>query len=303
MLFTPIQPMRVSMGSKAFDDPAFIFEPKMDGGRLLLHKSGDRAEVYARNGKSVSDKFPELIRGAQELKANAVILDGEGVVIRGGRSIFDDFSYRWRLADPFKIGKAQSTHPVHFVVFDVLYTNRDITGEPLMDRKGRLQELLDLDHPIITPTMYVEGEGRALSQLTKERELEGIIAKKKDSLYHIDHRSEDWIKIKNFRLLDTIILGYRTEPHFSLVVGVHFPTVKNKPVAVVESGISPEEKEAFLQIASQLHTEIDNNTQWLEPRLCCRIEYQDRSDFHHLRGVHFKGFLFDKGPDQCHWIS
>ncbi|WP_134702095.1 RNA ligase family protein [Ammoniphilus sp. YIM 78166] len=303
MLFTPIQPMRVSMGSQAFDDPAFIFEPKMDGGRLLVHKSGERVEVYARNGKCVSDKFPELINGAKEMKANTFILDGEGVVIRGGRSNFDDFSYRGRLADPFKIGKAQSTHPVHFVAFDVLYTNQDITGEPLMDRKRRLQELLDLGNSSITPTMYVEGEGRALSQLTQERELEGIVAKKQDSLYHMDKRSDDWLKIKNFRLLDTIILGYRTEPHFAFVVGVRFPTVRSKPVAIVESGISPEEQEAFRQIASQLHTGREQNTQWIEPRLCCRIEYQDRSELHHLRGVHFKGFLFDKDPDECYWIS
>lgn len=125
------------------------------------------------------------------------------------------------------------------------------------------------------------------------------LSKRKNSKYLLNTRSRDWIKIKNYKLIDTVILGYRTEPHFQLVVGVHFRTVKNKPVAVVEWGLNFEEKQAFLGIAKQLHLKKEKHTQWIEPKLCCRIQYQDRTDTHHLRNTSFKGFLFNKNPEDC----
>ncbi|RXT06533.1 DNA ligase [Ammoniphilus sp. CFH 90114] len=302
MLFTPIKPMLVSIGGQAFDHDNFIFEPKMDGWRILLHKQGDRIEAYTRNGKCVTGKFPELKEITSAIKPKTAILDSEGVVIREGRTIFDDFSFRGRLTDARKIAAAQVSHPASFVVFDVLATTQEHMSEPLTVRKQRLQEILD-PHPSLMSTMFVEGEGKALSALSIKHNLEGIVAKRKDSTYKLGIRSEDWVKIKNYKEIDTVILGYRTIPEFSLVVGLNFPTVKNKPVATVHIGMSPEEKTAFLQIAQQILGKKDRNTQWIEPRICCRIEYLERTDLHYLRHVSFKEFLFDKRPEDCIWVS
>lgn len=301
MLFTPLKPMLVSMGYEPFNNENYIFEPKMDGWRILLHKEGQRIEAYTRNGKCVTEKFPELQAVVGKIKPSTAIFDCEGVVMREGRPIFDDFSYRCRLSDPVKIAQAQISHPASFVAFDVLYTDHDHTDDPLMDRKQRLIEMIE-PNPILMPTLYVEGEGKALRALSIEHDLEGIVAKKKDSKYQLNTRSPDWIKIKNYKTIDTIILGYRTAPEFSLVVGLHFPTVRYKPVATVHIGISPEEKAAFLEVAKQLLTEKDRNTQWIEPRLCCRVQYLERTELHYLRMVSFKGFLFDKNPDDCKWV-
>ena len=295
--------MLVSMGSHAFDDDRYIFEPKLDGWRIILHKHGDRVEAFTRNGKCITEKFPELKVAAEAIKSNTAILDCEGVVIREGRTIFDDFSYRGRLSDPMKIQTAQMTHPASFVVFDVLSTSEDHINEPLIDRKKRLDEIIDPNNPNLTPIMYVEEAGKALRALSIERDLEGIVAKRKDSKYQPGVRSQDWIKIKNFKTIDTVILGYRTNPEFSFIVGLHFPTLQNKPVATVNWGISPEEKTAFLEVARQLHTKKDQNTQWIEPKICCRIQYLERTDLHYLRTVTFKGFLFDKKPEECNWGS
>lgn len=302
MLFTPLKPMLVSMGSQPFDNEKYIFEPKMDGWRILLHQEGERIEVFTRNGKCITEKFPELKAVIGAIKPHTAILDCEGVVIRDGRTIFDDFSYRCRLTDPLKIAQAQVSHPASFVVFDVLYTDRNHASDPLMTRKQRLSEIIE-PNPILIPTIYVEGTGKAFSHLSKVHDLEGIIAKRKDSTYQWNTRSPDWIKIKNYKTIDTIILGYRTVPEFSLVVGLHFPTVKYKPVATVHIGISPEEKAAFLQVAKQILTEKDRKTQWIEPRLCCRIQYLERTELHYLRMVSFIGFLFDKNPDDCKWVT
>ncbi len=69
-----------------------------------------------------------------------------------------------------------------------------------------------------------------------------------------------------------MILGYRTEPQFGLIVGLHFLTMYNKPVATAEFGFKLEEKLAFLEIVRQIHTVKDRYAQWVEPWLCCRIK-------------------------------
>jgi len=80
--------------------------------------------------------------------------------------------------------------------------------------------------------------------------------------------------------------------------------MRNKPIAVVEYGLSPEEKQAFLRIAKQIHTAKDRNgIQWIEPHLCCRVQYLERTENHNLRIVTFKGFIFDKKPESCLWVS
>ncbi|NBD22332.1 ATP-dependent DNA ligase [Paenibacillus glycinis] len=300
MLFTSIKPMLLSTGMKAFDDEAFLFEPKWDGARILLHKQGDRLEAYTRNGHVVTGKFPELRKAVAAIKAPAAILDCEGVCLRGGKPAFDDFVYRLRIGDAAKINAAIRSHPATFIAFDVLHTSADHMDEPLTDRKARLADIV-APSDTIAPTASVNGKGKALQAWTIERDMEGIVAKRLDSRYRTDVVSGDWIKIKNVKTIDAIILGYRTEPRFALIVGLHFRTIRYKPVATVETGFTDLEKHAFLAIAEQLQDRTDRLVRWITPKLCCRIEYRDRTDRHQLLETRFKGFLFDKNPEDCRW--
>lgn len=316
MLFSPVKPMLASTGNESFDDDGFIFEPKWDGGRILLHKQGSRLEAYTRSGYTVTDKFPELRAALSAIKAPAAIVDCDGVVVRDGRTVLDDFAYRGRLSDPKAIAAAAQTHPATFIAFDVLLTGRDHMNEPLADRKARLTELI-VSADSLAATAYVQGQGKALHAWTIGQDMEGIVAKRLNSVYRPNAVSKDWIKVKNPKLIDAIILGYRTEPRFGLVVGLHFRTVKFKPVGLVEAGIGEQEKQAFLAVAKQLHRTAaapsrakpeayplaasDARTQWIEPQLCCRVQYLDRSERHELGATTFKGFLFDKSPEDCYW--
>lgn len=302
MLFEPIKPMLPEWRYEAFDDEACIFEPKWDGWRIFLHKDGDRIEAYARSGRRVTEKFPELREAAAGIRERTAILDGEGICLRDGRPVFDDFADRGRLTDAGKIAAAARAHPATFVVFDVLRTgDREHIGETLLERKARLQDLVETNGALIT-TLFVEGKGQELFAMTEARGLEGIVAKRKASRYQVGVRSADWQKVKHGREIDTVILGYRTEPQFGLVVGLHFLTMKNKPVAFVEAGINGAEQRAFLEIAGQIRTTADLRTQWIEPRLCCRVRYLDRTDRHELKMCEFRGFLFEKRPEDCVWV-
>lgn len=130
--------MLLTMRTKAFDDERCIFEPKWDVWRILLHKHGDRMEAFTRSGRCVTYKFPELREAAEAIHVPSTILDCEGVCIRDGRSVFDDFQHRGRLTDPHRIAKAASEYPATFVAFDVLFTGHDHTAEPLTERKQRM---------------------------------------------------------------------------------------------------------------------------------------------------------------------
>ncbi|TDG00126.1 DNA ligase [Paenibacillus piri] len=300
MLFTSLKPMLPVWGEAPFDDGAFLFEPKWDGARMLLHKREGKLEAYTRSGMAVAAQFPELREAAGLIRANSAILDCEAICMRDGRPVFDDIMYRLRLGRSDKIAQAQRTKPAAWVVFDVLMSgDAQHLNEPLADRKRRLDELL-LPGPVLIKTMYVENQGKPLFALTERQRMEGIVAKRKTSLYMPDTRSPDWLKIKHPQTIDTVILGYRNDP-FALIVGLHFRTVKNKPVATVEDGLLPEHRERLLdEIAGQPIRQEDGRY-WVEPKLCCRIEYKDRTDAHQLRFTRFIAFVLDKKTDDCVW--
>lgn len=300
LLFNEIKPMLAVMGGEAFDDEDFLFEPKWDGARMLLHKQGDRLEAYTRSGRRVTDKFPELREAASTIRAKEAVIDCEGVCISGGRAVFDDIAYRLRLSDSRHIAAAARTHPATWIAFDVLQTAKVHLREPLLVRKQLLNDCVASDERIAL-CAFLQGQGKSLYAWTKEHRLEGIVAKRRHSVYHLDTVSADWVKVKHPSQIDVIILGYRTVPDFAFVIGLHFRTVRFKPVGIVQGGISEEEREAFLCIASGLHAKQEGATQWLEPRLCCRIEYRDRSDWHELGMATFKGFLPEKQADDCKW--
>lgn len=305
MLFQPIKPMLASI-QKTFDlsNPDYFYELKADGWRCLVHKKGRKIEVFTRHGKRITEKFPEFQAAADSIKVNEAIIDCEGVCYRDGRTIFDDFNARGRLSDPMKIAEASWQMPATLIAFDVLYTDgSEHLNKDLVSRKHILQEIVQPSE-VITQTLFVEEIGDWLLEWSKQNQWEGIIAKHKRSKYSLDTRSTEWVKIKNFRSIDTVILGYRLKPRFGMIVGLHFPGISYKPVATVEFGFKPEEKQAFLEVAKQIQTYRDRSgVQWVEPLLCCEIQYLERTENHNLRITSFKRFLPQKKPKDCIWLS
>lgn len=294
MLFTPIKPMLLQMGNNTeiMDNPEWIYDIKWDGWRILLHKQGDRVEAYTRHGNNVTAKFPELQDIGRSINEHTAIIDCEGVVLRNGISVFDDFAYRGRLSNKDKIKEASVTHPSTFIAFDVLATDKSHMNEPLVDRKERLASIIEPSSKLlITPS--VVGNGNDVFRLTKERNMEGIVGKRSNSTYKTNHRSNEWLKYKHFKIADVVILGYKENP-FTMLVGKQLSNGKYKPLANVEFGFKTEEKTAFRAIAKQIVTKVERDMVWLEPRLHCRVQYLERTASGSLRIVSFKGFNLDK---------
>lgn len=312
-----LEPMIVGLGREAFDDDSYIFEPKWDGWRLLIYVGGNATgnatgtgtgssksrtiEAYTRKGKRVTHQFPELQEALGAIDAAEAVLDAEGICLRDGKPVFDDLAFRGRLGRQARIEQARWTHPATFVVFDILFLDgKSLLQEPLMSRKRLLAERVSSTQ-IMTPTMYVENTGKALFELTRQQNLEGMVAKRKDGLYMPGKLSPDWLKFKHWKSIDTVILGYRTVPRFALLVGLHFRTVRNKPVSTVELGITEEDRRYFAEWAAKHEIHKEGAVQRVEPKLCCRIGYQDRTDTHLLLSAVFQAFLPDKLPGECMW--
>jgi bifunctional non-homologous end joining protein LigD len=177
-----IEPMTVSWIRAPFDHPDFLFELKHDGFCCLAYVSENRCELVSRK-KNHYKSFDPLKAALANLKAADAILDGEIVCLDGeGYSQINRLLYRRQ-------------EPA-FYAFDLLWMNgRDLRQFPLIERKKQLHKLIAKSRPDrIIYAQHIVGRGMALYREICERDLEGIVAKRKDGVYSV---SGQWLKILN----------------------------------------------------------------------------------------------------------
>jgi bifunctional non-homologous end joining protein LigD len=177
--------MRLMRIPEPFDDPDFIFEPKLDGFRALAHVENGRCTLISRNDY-VFKAWPALCSElAQALRGRSAVLDGEICCLDpDGRTNFNRLLF----------GRQQPW----FYAFDLLALNgRDLRGMPLLDRKARLAKILPEDG---TRVLFLDGIIERGCDLFREicaRDLEGIVGKWAHGCYQTDGSRTSWVKIKN----------------------------------------------------------------------------------------------------------
>jgi len=177
-----IEPVTLTARADAFDDPAWIFEPKYDGFRGLVYNSRAGCEIRSRRDFRF-DRFGDLCeRIAGVLGSREAILDGEIVALnRQGKPVFRDL--------------LRGTGYLAFAAFDLLWLDgADLRPLPLAERKHRLSELLPEDTGPLYKILTLEEDGRALFSAIRKMDLEGIVAKRKSDPYG---SATTWYKIKN----------------------------------------------------------------------------------------------------------
>lgn len=202
-----IAPMLIGSEGPAFDSPDYIYELKLDGVRCLAYLDKDGVELRNKRNLRVSSIYPELSDLHRQIKTRC-ILDGELLVMKDGRPFFSEMQRRALMRDPFKIRLAAMKLPVSFTAFDILYIGDKAVGDlSLMERKELLASNVG-ESDQLALSRYIEEQGTALYRLAEEQGLEGIVSKRKESLYHFGKRTHDWIKSKNLLDDDFIICGY-----------------------------------------------------------------------------------------------
>jgi bifunctional non-homologous end joining protein LigD len=166
-----------------FSDPDWIFEPKWDGYRALCLIKQGCVRFMSRNKKELTERFPELASIHRAIKVHSAILDGEIVGLdKNDLPCFDDLQNRKKCF-------------VVYFVFDLLMLNgNDLRNEPLIERKRLLKPVLKKSS-VLRYTDHVVGEGEQLFAALSKLGLEGMIAKKADSVY-VGGRTTEWLKMK-----------------------------------------------------------------------------------------------------------
>jgi bifunctional non-homologous end joining protein LigD len=214
-----IRPMLATEVDKPFDGDDWLFELKWDGYRAIaeVEPAGD-IRLYSRNGQPYNDKYPELVSDLRTID-HACVLDGEIVCVdKDGIARF-----QW-LQD---YGR-QKRGTLLYYAFDLLYLDgHDLRKAPLIRRKALLRDLMP-DAARLRVSDHILGRGRDFFGIIRERQLEGIMAKRVESPYCEGTRNRLWIKVKNLSHQLAIVCGYtegrRSRRHFgALVLGVCGP--------------------------------------------------------------------------------
>lgn len=287
-----------------FDDKDYVFELKLDGIRCLAYIDAKSAVLQNKRFKDVTEIYPELSDIFKCVKKR-VILDGELVVLSDGKPDFYALQKRSLMGDRLKIAIAAKKNPVQFVAYDIIYCDgRDLTDMPLMERKSVLKRVVTEGHNL-SISRYIEERGVAFFELAKKQELEGIVAKRKDGLYHIGKRTRDWLKIKVMQDEDLLVLGYQPDEDGKvkdLVLGYYDDGGKLRCRGKVYLGVSGAERKIISDFAKnntvkKPWSDKYKNVVWLKPELVGTARFMHETQSGGMRQPVWKGLREDKTFD------
>ncbi len=293
-----------------FKDPGWGFELKWDGVRTLLFAERSAVTLRSRTGNDTTRTYPELTAFDP---GRALILDGEVVALDdSGRPSFERLQQRMNVSAPALVARKLAAVPVTFVAFDVLFDGEPLIERPWVERRRRLRELT-LPQPFV-PSDSVDGDPEPMWQFVEQRGIEGVVAKRHDSIYRPGVRSPDWRKISHFRTVRAVVAGYtagdrgRAGSFGSLVLGLYDGDVL-RWVGLVGSGFGDEQLRAIRQALDQMVTgaspfvervESPRPVTWVHPQLVAVVQYKEWTEAGRLRAPSFKGFTADP-PETITW--
>ncbi|MEJ2880954.1 DNA ligase D [Pedobacter sp. GR22-6] len=306
-----VKAMKASTVDKPFHDPDWVYEIKWDGYRALAFVENGLVELVSRNNL-VYDHFT-LVNEELESWDTNVVLDGELVALSGnGRPDFGALQ-NWRSTKDLTLV---------FYVFDILWLEGKLLTElPLTARRKILEATIPAKNATIRISEQFVENGLAFYESAKKQKLEGIIAKRKESVYTGDHRSREWLKVKAKRRQEVVIAGYTKNQDsgkfFSaLAVGIYNSNGVLKYIGKVGTGFNDQDQKALLKQFKPLETkscpfdlipDVDEPSRfrpqrlgakptWLKPKLVCEIEFAEITRDGRLRQASFKGMREDKNP-------
>ena len=297
-----IKPMLASVAAKAFNNDEWLYELKLDGYRAIAELDGKAVKLYSRNGLSFLDKYPSISAALQTFTHKA-ILDGEIVLLNDkGRPDFQKLQHY----------ESNEQYPLVYYVFDLLMLDgQNITGLPLTERKELLKQLAG-KNPVIQYNDHLEGDAIAFFKKVTEQNMEGIMAKKKDSTYHEGIRTKEWLKIKNIQTHEGVIAGY-TNPrgsrqHFgALILGQYDENKQLQYIGHTGTGFNTEtlatlwkQMQPLISSQSPFTEKIKVNAPvtWLKPKLVAELNYTEMTNDHIMRHPVFIRIRTDKNPTE-----
>ena len=286
-----------------FNDKNWIYEIKWDGYRAIAEINKKEVRLYSRNGLSFAPDYPVVYDELKKIKKQ-VVLDGEIVVTD------NDGKPSFQLIQQYVQDKSL---PVCYYVFDCLYINgKSIENKPLLERKALLKKKMP-ESDVIRYCDHIEEKGKEFFTAVQKKGLEGMIAKRADSIYSEGSRTDDWLKVKNVVMGEAVIAGY-TQPgggrkYFgALVLGLY---KKGKLVYIGHTGTGFNDsalKDVYQQLQllktdkSPFAAKVPVNAPvtWVKPELVCNLKYSEITEGGHRRHPVFMGLRIDLAPTDVH---
>ena len=265
------------------------YEPKLDGMRAIALIAGGKCKLLSRNGRDITNTFPELSAQLARQKGE-LILDAEIIAVgEDGRPDFEGLQSRWLLSKERDVQAAELRTPSAMYVFDIIHDqNFKLTQCRLSDRKDLLLERL-------IETENIKGvkgfdDGLALLEACRAQKLEGVVAKRNDSLYLEGARSKDWIKVKFTETDKFVVVGYRKEDGFLLKRTADDAA---SIVGAVQYGISDANYKKLVGSLKQASkkAKANNDALWFEPTVWIEVEFMQWTKAGKLRFPVFKKFI------------
>jgi bifunctional non-homologous end joining protein LigD len=286
----------------------WTYEVKWDGYRTLALKVGARVQLYSRNLKDATGKFPNIARVVGQAGADALLLDGEVVAVDAeGRPSFQALHN-------------SAAHGLVYYAFDILHLGgRDLTRLPLDERRKWLAAAIEGTR--ILRSDPLPGTPAQIETAVRSLQLEGLVAKKRRSRYEPGKRSPAWVKVKFNRRQEFVVGGFKpSAPTFeSLLVG-YYEGRKLLFAGKVRAGLTPYlRKEIFRRIApgqiagcpfanlpssstghwgEGITAEDMAELHWVKPRLVVEVSFVEWTTHGLLRHSQFVATRDDKEPEQ-----
>jgi bifunctional non-homologous end joining protein LigD len=307
-----LAPMHAELGDAAFNSPDWMWEPKLDGYRVLAFVSEKGIKLKSRRGLALA-AFPRLEQELARQAVSAMVLDGELVAFdTAGKPSFNALQNRVQLKTAREIAAAEAKTPVIFYAFDLLhFAGSSLRKAPYRDRRRHLAQCL-LPSPLVQ-LVHATEDGKELCKAALASGLEGVVGKQKSSVYEEGRRSSSWIKVKATQSGEFVIGGYTRgkgarAPLGSILVG-YWDHGKLQYASHVGSGFD----DALLADAKARleplrrdtcpfaeKPELHSPTVWLEPKMVAEVRFQNWTDDGFLRAPVLLRFRDDIDPKGVH---
>jgi ATP-dependent DNA ligase len=333
----PILPMLAKRVAELPEGDEWIYEPKWDGFRALVFRSGKDVLIQSRDQKPLNRYFPELIEPLRKQLPQKCVLDGEVVIAKGGALDFDALQLRIHPAVS-RVKMLSEQTPASVVFFDLLCRGeRDLREEPFSRRRAELEKILaDAAQPLhITPATDDPTQVHDWFGRFEGAGLDGVVAKQKDGTYVSDKRV--MLKVKHERDCDCVVAGFRwyrkgdAEAVGSLLLGLFDDDGVLRHVGVVGS-FPMEKRKELVQFLAPYRKNAAKNHPWrdaasesgdgdgthrlpggqsrwsqgkdlswepLRPELVVEVAYEHMQSGRFRHMAQFRRWRFDKKPAAC----
>jgi bifunctional non-homologous end joining protein LigD len=309
MPMRPVEPMLATLAAALPRGEDWTYEVKFDGYRTIAIKSGKRVTLYSRNLKDVTRMYPSVAAAVATVKHD-VVLDGEVIALdEEGRPSFQALHH-------------QSPSSIIYYVFDLLHIgDTDLARTPLAQRRKELERVLEGSRVLRSEAL--PGTPEQIEQAVRGLKMEGVVAKRRLSIYEPGKRSKSWIKVKFNQRQEFVIGGFKpsSSSFDSLVVG-YYEGTRLHFAGRVRAGFTPHDRTEVFQSIEPLEVErcpfVDlpsaksghwgegvsaedmGKLRWVRPRVVVEVSFVEWTREGALRHSQFVALRSDKHARDVH---